>query len=144
MKLTKGCREMTGVQDIGNRAHLGSAPVSIESISAITLATHDMARSVRFYRALGFRLRDGGEEAGFTSFEVGGSYLNVCSCAPESTISWWGRAIFYVSDVDAFYEQAIRAGLTPQFAPRDATWGERYFHLTDPDGHELSFARPLE
>ena len=21
--------------------------------------------------------------------------------------------------------------------------GERYFHLSDPDGHELSFARPL-
>ena len=28
-------------------------------------------------------------------------------------------------------------------APRDAEWSERYFHLTDPDGHELSFARPL-
>jgi uncharacterized glyoxalase superfamily protein PhnB len=27
--------------------------------------------------------------------------------------------------------------------PRDAEWGERYFHLTDPDGHELSFARPI-
>ncbi|MEE9270499.1 MAG: VOC family protein, partial [Candidatus Krumholzibacteria bacterium] len=24
-----------------------------------------------------------------------------------------------------------------------AEWGERYFHITDPDGHELSFARPL-
>ncbi|MEC8370717.1 MAG: VOC family protein, partial [Pseudomonadota bacterium] len=22
--------------------------------------------------------------------------------------------------------------------------GERYFHITDPDGHELSFARPLD
>ncbi|MHC4164482.1 MAG: VOC family protein, partial [Planctomycetota bacterium] len=28
-------------------------------------------------------------------------------------------------------------------APADAEWGERYFHITDPDGHELSFARPL-
>jgi uncharacterized glyoxalase superfamily protein PhnB len=27
--------------------------------------------------------------------------------------------------------------------PRDAEWGERFFHLVDPDGHELSFARPL-
>jgi catechol 2,3-dioxygenase-like lactoylglutathione lyase family enzyme len=135
---------MTGAHEVEDQAQVGGRPVSVESISAITLATHDMARSVRFYRALGFRLRYGGEEAGFTSFEVGGSYLNVCSCAPENAISWWGRAIFYVSDVDAFYEQAVRAGLTPQFAPRDATWGERYFHLTDPDGHELSFARPLE
>ena len=27
--------------------------------------------------------------------------------------------------------------------PRDAAWGERYFHLHDPDGHELSFAQPI-
>ena len=27
--------------------------------------------------------------------------------------------------------------------PRDASWGERYFHMSDPDGHELSFARPI-
>ena len=45
----------------------------IPSLSAITLATHDMARAVRFYRALGFEN-----------------------------------------------------------------------HVTDPDGHELSFARPLQ
>ena len=41
------------------------------------------------------------------------------------------------------YERALRAGLEPSPLPRDAEWGERYFHLTDPDGHELSFARPL-
>ena len=28
-------------------------------------------------------------------------------------------------------------------APADAPWGERYFHVLDPDGHELSFARLL-
>jgi hypothetical protein len=32
------------------------------------------------------------------------------------------------------------AGYRPDTAPRDAEWGERFFHLTDPDGHELSFA----
>ncbi len=35
--------------------------MTIHSISAITLATHDMARAVRFYRALGFELTHGGE-----------------------------------------------------------------------------------
>jgi uncharacterized glyoxalase superfamily protein PhnB len=25
----------------------------------------------------------------------------------------------------------------------DESWGERYFHIVDPDGHELSFARPI-
>ena len=51
--------------------------------------------------------------------------------------------IFYVSDVDALYHEAVAQGLQPDFSPRDATWGERYFHITDPDGHELSFAEPL-
>jgi catechol 2,3-dioxygenase-like lactoylglutathione lyase family enzyme len=43
----------------------------IESISAITLATHDMQRAVRFYAALGFALIYGGEAARFTSFRAG-------------------------------------------------------------------------
>jgi uncharacterized glyoxalase superfamily protein PhnB len=34
--------------------------------------------------------------------------------------------------------------LQPQSPPHDATWGERYFHVSDPDGHELSFATPLD
>ena len=41
------------------------------------------------------------------------------------------------------YHHAITEGLKPDTKPRDAEWGERYFHITDPDGHELSFARPL-
>jgi catechol 2,3-dioxygenase-like lactoylglutathione lyase family enzyme len=115
----------------------------IEALSAITLATHDMARAVRFYRALGFTPCYGGETADFTSFAVGRGYLNLIAQPAERRWSWWGRVILYVADVDALYDRAIRAGLTPQAPPRDAEWGERYFHLTDPDGHELSFARPL-
>jgi uncharacterized glyoxalase superfamily protein PhnB len=52
--------------------------------------------------------------------------------------------IFYVSDVDALHSGLVAAGIQPDTAPRDAEWGERFFHLTDPDGHELSFARPLK
>ena len=43
----------------------------IESISAITLATHDMARAVRFYNHTGFDLILGDEDAALTSFQVG-------------------------------------------------------------------------
>jgi catechol 2,3-dioxygenase-like lactoylglutathione lyase family enzyme len=115
----------------------------IEAISAITLATHDMARAVAFYEGLGFQLRYGGAEASFTSFTVGSGYLNLIAQPSERRWSWWGRAIFVVSDVDAFYRLVVSRGLSPQAPPRDAEWGERYFHLTDPDGHELSFMRPL-
>lgn len=117
--------------------------VRIRGISAVTLATHDMARAVRFYRALGFALRYGGETADFTSFLLDGGYLNLTAQPPERRWQWWGRVIFYVSDVDALYRRALAAELQPQTQPRDAEWGERFFHLVDPDGHELSFARPL-
>jgi catechol 2,3-dioxygenase-like lactoylglutathione lyase family enzyme len=114
-----------------------------ETISAITLATHDMARSVAFYQALGFVLKFGGADAAFTSFHVGAGFLNLTQVGSEIQWSWWGRAIFYVADVDATHARACANGLMPTFAPRNASWGERYFHIVDPDGHELSFARPL-
>ena len=115
----------------------------IEAISAITLATHDMQRAVRFYSALGFELLYGGEASSFTSLRAGAGYLNLIAAPDEKRWSWWGRVIFHVDDVDALYERALAAGHEPSTRPRDAEWGERYFHLSDPDGHELSFARPL-
>ena len=119
------------------------AAPAISSISAVTLATHDMARAVRFYRCLGFSIRYGGEDSAFTSFSVGSSYLNLIGQPTDRQWSWWGRIVLYVFDVDACYENALANGLEPDSTPRDAEWGERYFHLTDPDGHQLSFAKPL-
>lgn len=115
----------------------------IEGISAITLATHDMPRAVAFYQALGFALSYGGPDARFTSLHAGGGFVNLTVAPAERHWSWWGRVIFHVADVDAVHASGLAAGLTPEFAPRDAAWGERYFHIVDPDGHELSFARPL-
>lgn len=135
---------MTQATSVDEPGPSGDAAVEICSLSAITVATHDMARSVRFYQALGFKLHYGGEDAAFTSFHVGSSYLNVTIVPPEKHLMWWGRVIFHVTDVDAVYRRAMELGLMPSFAPRDATWGERFFHILDPDGHELSFAKPLE
>src|SRR2546430_17368836 len=58
-------------------------------------------------------------------------------------VAHWGRMIFYVADVDAFWAYLRGKGFDPE-TPRDASWGERYFHMSDPNGHELSFARPLQ
>ena len=118
---------------------------SVHTISAVTLVTADMRASVRFYRALDFVLRYGGPDADFTSFHVGAGYLNLQldpARAPLRDI--WGRVIFWVDDVDQVHQRAIEAGFRPLTVPADAPWGERYFHLRDPDGHELSFARPLD
>ena len=117
--------------------------MTITGLSAITLATHNMSGAVRFYRALGFEVICGAEDAPFTSLRAGAGYLNLISQPKDKQWTWWGRAIFYINDVDVIFEKAIAQGIKTDTTPRDAEWGERYFHVTDPDGNEISFAKPL-
>jgi len=112
-------------------------------INAITLVVTDMAQSVRFYTDLGFTVAYGGPEAKFTSLRVGTNFVNL-QLAGHVPGTDWGRVIFHVPSPDDVHSSALAAGHTPEMAPSDAPWGERYFHIRDPDGHELSFARRLD
>jgi hypothetical protein len=56
----------------------------IEGISAVTLATHDMPRAVRFYQAWEFEVLYGG----FTSFRAGAGYLDLIAQPSERRWSW--------------------------------------------------------
>jgi len=120
-----------------------------ESISAITFFTGDMASSTSFYEALGFRVLFGGPTAPFTS--LGGlpvdddptHFVNLQLEPGFRQAGLWGRVIFHTPDlagVDATHDAAVAAGYRPEAPPADAPWGERYFHIRDPSGHELSFA----
>jgi catechol 2,3-dioxygenase-like lactoylglutathione lyase family enzyme len=116
----------------------------VQRISAVTLLTGDMTASVAFYEALGLHLLYGGPDALFTSFRIGAGYLNLqLDPARRPAGALWGRIVLWVNDVDAMYQRVLDAGFEPETAPADASWGERYFHIRDPDGHELSLARPL-
>src|SRR5260370_36997173 len=112
-------------------------------MSAIALAPHDMPGAVRFYRALGFEILHGGEDSSFTSFRAGPNYLNLIVQPAERRWSWWGRVIFYASDVDALHQRALAAGYRPSTSPRDAHWAARFLHTDDPDGPELSVSPPM-
>lgn len=122
---------------------MATTPDFQERLSALTLATHDMNAALRFYRELGFRLLGIYDEGQFATVGRGGIVINLTAAPSDVRWSWWGRAVIYVKDVDALHRQACAAGYTPSTAPANAPWGERYFHMTDPDGHELSFAHPL-
>jgi catechol 2,3-dioxygenase-like lactoylglutathione lyase family enzyme len=114
----------------------------VQKISAVTLRVANMEASVRFYKdVLGLELIYGGEDSGFTSLRTkdGGTILNLEHGNPGTQ---WGRLIFHVADVDRFWAYLTEKGFHPD-RPQDASWGERYFHMPDPDGHELSFARPI-
>mmetsp|Transcript_8579 Transcript_8579/g.9767 ORF Transcript_8579/g.9767 Transcript_8579/m.9767 type:complete len:143 (+) Transcript_8579:835-1263(+) len=126
-----------------------------QSINAITLAVKDMGLSVKFYTDLGLALTYGGKEADFSTLGLGGGdntfHINLFkfrqignheTSSPDFTS--WGRYIIYVNDVDAMHGLAKEKGYKPEMKPSDAPWGERYFHIRDPNGHEISFAKKIE
>jgi catechol 2,3-dioxygenase-like lactoylglutathione lyase family enzyme len=116
----------------------------VEKISAVTFRVLDMRASVRFYRdALGMELLSGGEHTFFSSLRAKDGNTPILNLEQGRSVPGWGRMIFYVDDVDTFWEYLRDKGFAPE-KPCDASWGERYFHMPDPDGHELSFAHPTE
>jgi catechol 2,3-dioxygenase-like lactoylglutathione lyase family enzyme len=117
--------------------------MTVQKISAVTFRVREMKTSVGFYRdVLGLELLYGGERAGFTSLRAKDAQSAILNLEQGRPVTGWGRMIFYVSDVDGFWAYLQGKGFHPE-SPQDASWGERYFHMPDPDGHELSFACPL-
>jgi catechol 2,3-dioxygenase-like lactoylglutathione lyase family enzyme len=118
--------------------------VHVEKISAVTFRVRKMRASPQFYRdVLGMEVLYGGEGSGFSSLRQGNADSAILNLEHGETMSGWGRLIFHVADVDALWKHLTDLGFEAE-RPRNALWGERYFHMLDPDGHELSFARPLK
>ena len=116
----------------------------VQRIDAITFATANMAESVSFYRALGFVEIFGDSSSAFVTLESESCFVNLWLVSQEEmSSSWWGRVGFHVNDVDEFYKRAITAGLSPAAEPKDAPWGERFFPISDPSGHALSYAKRI-
>ena len=122
----------------------------VSKISAVTLLVSDMKRSVDFYSKIpNFKMVYGGPDAQFTSFlidDTAKSYLNLKLGKTHSTD--FGRIIFYTDDVDGLFaymqdDKTVSELGKFESKPQDATWGERFFHLLDPDGYKLSFATPI-
>lgn len=141
--------------------------MKVYKISAITLRIKEMDRSCRFYSQIpGFRLIYGGSFNDiFSTYEIGESncskiYLNLELIPPTNdqnnqndyvttSRKHFGRIIFHTDDVDKLYDyfkndESISTDVIFENAPIDAPWGERYFHIREPDGYQLSFATPLE
>ena len=125
--------------------------MKINGISAVTLFVSDMKKSFEFYSKIpGFILVCGGPTNDFTTFEIGISkrtYLNL-ELKTDTKKSDFGRVIFYTDDVDELYSylrnDADFSKLTTfENEPTTADWGERFFHIRDPDNYQLSFAMPI-
>ena len=133
----------------------------VHRISAVTLIIKNMERSCSFYSNIpGFKLIYGGTSSDcFTTYQIG-KYNNVTflnlelrklsddNLSEYSNINNFGRIIFYTDDVDKLYtyfrtNKSISNLILLENEPVDAPWNERYFHIREPDGFQLSFAQPI-
>ena len=126
--------------------------MKVTKISAITLRISDMKKSVDFYSKIpNFKIVYGGSDSQFTSFlidDASKSYLNLRINEVYAEVTHWSRIIFYVDDVDELFDymendEIISSLGKLESKPVDAVWGERFFHVLDPDGYKLSFATPI-
>ena len=137
--------------------------MKIYKISAVTLIIENMERSCRFYSQIpGLKLVYGGSsDDTFTTFELEEEHISkMCLNLELSIINnnnnhWhqrkrknFGRIIFYTEDVDGLYSyfrsnKNISNLISFENEPANAAWGERYFHIREPDGYQLSFAKPI-
>jgi catechol 2,3-dioxygenase-like lactoylglutathione lyase family enzyme len=139
-------------------------------ISAITLRVKDMEKSCALYSKIpGFSLTYGGMPSDrFTTFEIGDgskttTYLNLELIEVDEGSSDFykkpnlgktresedfGRIIFHSENVDRLYsymkqDEYISKSVVFENEPRDAPWAERFFHIREANGYQISFAQPL-
>jgi len=144
--------------------------MKVYRISAITLRVKDMEKSCTLYSKIpGFSLTYGGKPSDrFTTFEIGkGSnattYLNLELMEVDEGSSDlykkpnfektrdsedFGRIIFHTKNVDTLYsymkqDEYISKSVMFENEPTNAPWGERFFHIRETNGYQLSFAQPL-
>jgi catechol 2,3-dioxygenase-like lactoylglutathione lyase family enzyme len=134
----------------------------VYQISAVTLIIKNMERSCNFYSKIpGFKLIYGGSyDDTFTTYEIGDEHIPKMYLNLELIITndnhkdikrkkqQFGRIIFYTEDVDKLYSyftssEYISNLISFENEPTDAVWGERYFYIREPDGYQLSFAKPI-
>jgi hypothetical protein len=61
----------------------------------------------------------------------------------------FGRIIFHSENVDKLFsymkqDEYISKSVVFESEPTNAPWGERFFHIREPNGYQLSFAQPLQ
>jgi catechol 2,3-dioxygenase-like lactoylglutathione lyase family enzyme len=117
-------------------------------IGLITLGVADLKRSLLFYReGLGFPVHNHheGDEAVFFALE--GSWLSIYpreKLAQDAEVSAEGSGFSGITlahnvgsrqEVNAVFDQAIRAGARAVKIPQDVFWGGYSGYFSDPDGH---------
>ena len=125
------------------RTKAAARPKSTLAFHHAMLYTHDLARSLAFYRdRLGFRVVD----------EFPRAYARLVAPKGSGTIAihvlepgrWLDpkrggiRLYFEISGLVSFCKRLAKDGVVFDQEPQKMPWGWQHAYLRDPDGHELS------
>ncbi len=119
-------------------------------LDVIGIVVSDMARSLAFYRALGFEVPDaadieshveatmpGGLRIAWDTIEMMQSFDAAWTAPTGSARMSLAFACDDPADVDATYGRLTNAGYDGHLPPWDAPWRMRYAVLHDPDGNTV-------
>jgi catechol 2,3-dioxygenase-like lactoylglutathione lyase family enzyme len=123
-------------------------------LDMIGIAVKDMARSLEFYRKLGWEIPTGLEAEPHVEIVLENglrfawdSLALMVSLEPDFKISPQSIGAFLCSspqEVDTKYQALLEAGVEGHRPPWDAFWGQRYAIIKDPDGNTVDLFAPLE
>ncbi len=132
-------------------------PAGFNSVST-HLVVQDAAKAIEFYKQA-FGAEEicrmpgpGGQGVMHAELRIGNSIVMLASempqCdGPKSPQTLNGTTVsihLYVKDVDAIYDQAVKAGATATMPAMDAFWGDRYGKIQDPFGHVWGIATRIK
>ena len=120
------------------------------------LTVHGASEAIAFYKSA-FGAREVNRKVGpdgkkliHAEIRIGDSAIMLSDefpefgeCASKSPKTLDGTAVtlhMYVDDVDAVFQQALKAGAKEFMPVSDMFWGDRYGQVIDPYGHKWSIA----
>ncbi len=122
-------------------------------LDMIGIAAKDMARSLEFYRKLGWEIPTGLEAEAHVEIVLENglrfawdTFELMVSLEPDFKISAHSIGAFLCSspsEVDSKYAELLEAGVEGHRPPWDAFWGQRYAIIKDPDGNTVDLFAAL-
>lgn len=125
-------------------------------IDSIATVVEDMARTLGFYRLLGFDIPAAADNERYVTIDVEGGMRfewNIEEVERSFNPGWQAPPIAgrmgitfrceNAAEVDAIYGRIMAAGYEGDLKPFDAPWGSRHCRVLDPDGNAIDVFAPL-